>query len=166
MDNNIVSFPPISNKDSKILILGTMPGIKSLEMNQYYAHPRNIFWNLVCRIFNAEIPKSYSERVELLIRNRIALWDVLRECERKGSADSTIARESPNAITEFLETHEKVRHIFFNGRMAAHYFRKHCSTELAIQTFTLPSTSPANAQKSFDQKFNEWKIIRDFALME
>lgn len=139
-----------------------MPGVKSLEMNQYYAHPRNMFWNLICRVFNTELPESYSERVRLLIRNRIALWDVLSECERKGSADSSIARESPNALTEFLEAHEQVKYIFFNGAMAAHYFRKHFSANITIQTFTLPSTSPANAQKTFDQKFQEWKVIRDF----
>lgn len=156
---NIVSFAPIAQTDSQMLILGTMPGIASLHMHQYYAHPRNAFWNIIFGIFGEPFSSDYTARIDVLLQHHIALWDVLHTCKRKGSADSTIEEELPNPIDQFLLTHKHIQTILFNGTSAAHYFHKHFSALNHYPTITLPSTSPANARLSFDKKMEQWKIL-------
>ncbi|MBO9586267.1 MAG: DNA-deoxyinosine glycosylase [Flavobacterium sp.] len=154
------SFAPISSPTSKILILGTMPGTKSLELNQYYGHNQNNFWKFMFQILGKEFSTDYEVRKNLLIENNIALWDVLQFCDRVGSLDSAIKNEIANDFEYFLETHPKIESILFNGQKAAAFFKKYVHLTKEYQTFTLPSTSPANAGKTFQDKLNEWSIIK------
>lgn len=155
----IQSFPSLSNPEAEVLLLGTMPGVKSLEMNQYYAHPRNHFWKLVTHIFDEDFPLDYHQKKEMLLRNRIAVWDVLQACERQGSLDSAISKEVPNDFSTFLKMHPNIRLIAFNGQKAAAFFKKYVQLDKEYDFVVLPSTSPAHAGKSFEQKLSEWKII-------
>lgn len=154
------SFPPISSPTSKILILGTMPGTKSLELNQYYGHNQNNFWKFMFQILGEEFSRDYEIRKNLLINKDIALWDVLQFCDRVGSLDSAIKNEIANDFEDFLERHPKIESILFNGQKAAAFFKKYVRLRKEYKTYTLPSTSPANAGKSFQDKLNEWNIIK------
>ena len=156
----IYSFPSISNREATVLLLGTMPGVQSLAMNEYYAHPRNHFWKLLAAVFDEELPTDYNQKKEILFRNNLAVWDVLQACERLGSLDSAIMKEVPNDFTAFLKEHPNIKLIAFNGQKAATFFKKHVRLPKDYAYSTLPSTSPANAGKSFEQKLNEWKVIR------
>lgn len=154
------SFAPISKPDAVILILGTMPGTKSLEIQQYYGHSRNNFWRFMFEILNEDFSDNYEIKKNLLLKNKIALWDVLQFCERIGSLDSAIKNEITNDFELFLKQHPSIKTIVFNGQKAAAFFKKYVPIkEGSYQLITLPSTSPANAGKSFESKLNEWKII-------
>lgn len=155
----IYSFPPISHSDATILILGTMPGEQSLAANQYYGNPRNAFWKILFTVFDSPFSTDYEQRKSLLIENRIALWDSLQACVRAGSLDSAIVQEVANDFDSFFKTHPNIKHIFFNGQKAAAYFKQYIKVENYHLT-TLPSTSPANAGKSFEAKLKEWSIIK------
>jgi hypoxanthine-DNA glycosylase len=160
-------FPPIARKDAETLILGSLPGRRSLEVQQYYAHPQNAFWRLIAAIFGAGPTLSYSQRTRLLMRHRIALWDVFAAAERPGSLDSSIVHGSAEAndFREFFRKHPRVRRVFFNGRKAEEVFRRRVLPQLAeefpgMQYASLPSTSPAHAGRSFAQKLASWRAIR------
>lgn len=153
------SFMPIASQNATILILGTMPGTKSLEINQYYGHSQNNFWKFMFAILKEEFSNDYEVRKALLYKNNIALWDVLQFCERVGSLDSAIKKEIANDFETFLEDHPHIKTILFNGQKAASFFKKHVHLKKSYQLITLPSTSPANASKSLDFKLNEWKTI-------
>ncbi|RAR47617.1 DNA-deoxyinosine glycosylase [Flavobacterium lacus] len=155
----IHSFPSISNQESKVLILGTMPGTASLRLDQYYGHPRNTFWKLLFIIFNEPYSIDYEIRKKLVVKHNIALWDVLKNCEREGSLDSAIEKEIPNDFTCFLTSHPKIEKIVFNGKKAALYFKKYVPISNQYKLMTLPSTSPANAGVSFDEKLLMWKNV-------
>lgn len=159
----VYSFPSISNNNAKVLVLGTMPGMESLRLNQYYGHNRNAFWKLVFTIFDAPFSTDYEIRKEVILKNNIAVWDVLSACIRKGSLDSAIEQEVPNDFDAFLATHPNIEHIFFNGQKAAHYFKKYVSVPEKYKLYTLPSTSPAHAGMPFEKKLNEWQIIKQIA---
>ena len=155
-------FPPISTPHARVLILGTMPGVASLKAREYYAHPRNAFWPIMGEIFAARSNLSYVERVKILNTRGIAVWDVLKYCQRQGSLDSAIQQEAPNAIAAFVAEHRQLVRICFNGRKAEQLFRKLICIEglpsLALLRFiALPSTSPAYASVSFDQKLKRWR---------
>ncbi|MCD0468832.1 DNA-deoxyinosine glycosylase [Flavobacterium sp. JAS] len=153
------SFQPITNNDAKILILGTMPGTKSLEINQYYGHNQNNFWKFMFTILQEDFSRDYEMRKALLQKNNIALWDVLQYCERVGSLDSAIKNEIANDFETFLKQHSNIKAIIFNGQKAAAFFKKYVSLEKSYQLITLPSTSPANASITFESKLDQWKII-------
>lgn len=155
-------FAPIARKDARILILGSMPSEKSLQEQQYYAHPGNAFWPIICRLFNAPVDLSYSQKQQLLMDNRIALWDVLQSCFRSGSLDSAIdpATANCNDFKSFLQRHPQIGHVFFNGAKAEQLFRRHVLKQLNAQPLSyqrLPSTSPANAALSMEKKLAKWK---------
>ena len=114
--NRISSFDPIVSEDSKILILGSVPGAKSLEMEEYYAHPQNQFWKIIFHLFNENLTSDYGEKLEFLKRNNIALWDVIDTCERKGSLDSEIRNEEANDIQQLLQNYPSIKAIFCNGQ--------------------------------------------------
>ena len=154
------SFPSISNNKAKVLILGTMPGVDSLKLNQYYGHNRNAFWKIIFTVFNEPFSIDYDLRKAIILKNNVAVWDVLSACIRKGSLDSAIEQEVPNDFTAFLEAHPHITHIFFNGQKAAHYFKKYITISDKYQLHTLPSTSPAHAGMSFEQKLAAWQIIK------
>ena len=161
------SFPPISRKDAETLILGSLPGRKSLELQQYYAHPQNAFWKLMAAIFETDPASNYSSRKRLLTRNRVALWDVLEAAERPGSLDSDIvhATAQANDFQEFFRRHPRIRRVFFNGRKSEEIFRRRVLPLIAaefpgIRYAGLPSTSPAHAGMSFAKKLVRWRAIR------
>ena len=154
------SFPPITTKQANILILGTMPGTKSLELNQYYGHRQNNFWKFMFTILNEEFSYEYEIRKALLQKNNIAVWDVLQFCERIGSLDSAIKNEIANDFETFLKEHTQIHTILFNGKAAAAFFKKYVHLNKTYQLITLPSSSPANAGISYENKLNEWKIIK------
>ena len=154
-------FPPIISTDARILILGTLPGEESLKLEQYYGHSRNHFWPIIAAVLNEEAPTLYSERVAMLLRNRIALWDVLKCAERAGSAlDSMIENECANDFVEFFRMYPKIRTVAFNGNNAQKFFRrlveKKQDIQREIQMLTLPSTSPAYA-RPFEEKAAKWR---------
>ena len=159
----IYSFPAISNKEAKVLILGTMPGVQSLKLNQYYGHNLNAFWKILFTIFEEPFSLDYEIRKEVVLKNNIAVWDVLQTCVRKGSLDSAIEQEVPNDFNTFLAAHPNIEHIFFNGQKAAHYFKKYVTVSEKYKLHTLPSTSPAHASLTFELKKEAWQIIQQVA---
>ena len=163
---HIQSFAPIENADAKILILGSMPSEASLRAGQYYAHPRNAFWRIMGDLLGTDLASPYDQRVQALKSARIALWDVLRSCRRKGSLDSNIDDESlvPNDLAAFFLNHPEIAHVFFNGTKAEQYYRKHIHPIIKIESIEylrLPSTSPANASISYERKLDAWRVITE-----
>lgn len=161
MQNRISSFPPLINSQSEIIILGSIPGVKSLEKQQYYAHPQNKFWKIIFELLNEDFTTDYSERLEVLKKHHIALWDVIDSCERKGSLDSEIRNEEANQIAELLEEHPNVKAIFCNGGKSFKNLQKLLGKNYRLPVFLLPSTSPLHTV-SFEKKREEWKVILDF----
>jgi hypoxanthine-DNA glycosylase len=155
------SFAPITSNNANLLILGTMPGTKSLELNQYYGHKQNNFWKFMFEILNEDFSNDYEIRKALLQKNKIALWDVLQFCDRVGSLDSAIKNEIANDFETFLKSHPNIKTILFNGQKAAAFFKKYVHLKKEYNLITLPSSSPANAGKSFQSKLEEWKIIEN-----
>lgn len=162
------SFAPLARSDATCLVLGSMPGRASLAAQQYYAHPRNYFWPFIESIFAITPGLDYAERCEQLLRQQVAVWDVLMACTRSGSLDADIIEASiiPNDIAGFLERHRQVRRLFFNGAKAESSFRRHLLPVLPeamrsrIQLVRLPSTSPANASVPVAVKLSAWQQLR------
>ena len=161
-------FPPIARRDAQVLILGSLPGRRSLELQQYYAHPQNAFWKIIGAIFAVEATLPYARREKVLTANRIALWDVLAAARRPGSLDSSIERASAlaNDFDAFYRAHPRVRRVFFNGRKAEEMYRLFVLPELGpehadITYECLPSTSPAHAGMPFARKLAKWRSIRN-----
>lgn len=155
------SFLPNIDKNSKILILGSMPGVKSLEEQQYYAHPQNRFWKLMGMFCNADnLPElNYQEKLQILLKNKIALWDVIQSCYRDGSLDSKIQNELPNDIPEFLKQFPNIKIICLNGNKSYSALKKHFPELLKqYMCYKLPSTSLANARYKLDDLYNEWSM--------
>lgn len=153
------SFSPIINKNCRILILGSMPGVKSLTEQEYYAHPKNRFWILMQKLLaNKVTDLTYSQKKQLLLRNKIALWDTLAYCEREGSLDSDILAEQPNDLVSFLQQYSCIEIIICNGGKAAATFKKYFAKDISPSTkvYYLPSTSPANARMSLNDLVKVW----------
>ncbi|MDO8262447.1 MAG: DNA-deoxyinosine glycosylase [Gallionella sp.] len=165
---HIQSFPPIENPTATILILGSMPGKESLRAGQYYAYPRNTFWTIMGELAGAAPALPYEARIQKLKSAGIALWDVLASCKRHSSMDADIESDSicPNDFASFFLKHPRITHVFFNGTMAEQCFQKHVQPILKhglesrpLHCQRLPSTSPANASMSYEQKLNAWRVI-------
>lgn len=162
--NKCKSFKPEIRKDSKVLILGSMPGVKSLEQKEYYAHPYNRFWmvmGILCKKENLhKLP--YEEKIQTLLNSGFALWDVIKECQREGSLDSNIKNEAENDIESLLEKNTNIKVICLNGNKAFLAFKKHFAkllndTNLII--YKMPSTSPANAKYGIKELVCEWEKV-------
>lgn len=157
----IHSFPPFVNATTEILILGTMPGIASLEKQEYYAHPRNNFWKIIYTLLNSlPIAENFEEKISLLQNHKIGLWDVLENCERKGSLDIHIKNHKENDFEMLLEEFSGITKIVFNGKESHKYFFKKFGQIKGITYYVMPSTSPANTI-SFEKKLEIWSIILD-----
>ena len=157
----IHSFPPFVNATTEILILGTMPGIASLEKQEYYAHPRNHFWKIIYTLLNSlPIAENFEEKISLLQNHKIGLWDVLENCERKGSLDIHIKNHKENDFEMLLEEFSGITKIVFNGKESHKYFLKKFGQIKGITYYVMPSTSPANTM-SFEKKLEIWSIILD-----
>ena len=161
-------FPPSANKNARKLILGTMPGAASLEAGQYYAHPRNSFWPIMCRLYGIAVELPYRRRLSALRAHRIALWNVIGVCSRRGSLDASIDEASivPNDFAAFFAAHPRIIQVYFNGTKAEQAYRKFVLPQLPprfnyIAYTRLPSTSPANAAWSPARKLAAWRKIRN-----
>lgn len=161
MQDRISSFSPIIDVNSEILILGSIPGVKSLEKQQYYGHPQNKFWKIIFELFNEELTGDYAERIQVLKKYHIALWDVIDSCERKGSLDSEIKNEEANQIPELLEEYPNIKAIFCNGGKSYKNLQKILGKNFSIPIVLLPSTSPLHTI-SFERKLEDWKKIVEF----
>ena len=149
---------PIFDKNSKILILGSFPSVKSREAAFFYGHPQNRFWKVVSAVVGEEMPKSIPEKREFLLRNGIAVWDVIASCEIEGSADSTIKDVKANDISRILD-HADIKTIFVNGKTAKKYYDLYIQPVIGREAFCLPSTSPANATFSIAKLTESWRAI-------
>jgi hypoxanthine-DNA glycosylase len=155
------SFPPIVDERARVLVLGTLPGEESLRRQQYYAHPRNLFWPILFALFEAPVPADYDERLDFARAQRVALWDVCMIGEREASADSTIRREIPNEINGLLESHPLICAIAFNGTAARRLYECHFPLRPGLSYLAMPSTSPAHARLDFAAKLAKWRALRD-----
>lgn len=155
-------MPPIIDKNTKLLVLGSMPGEKSLENQQYYAHPRNQFWPLIFRMFDHPMVEDYQTRVSLLLKNRLGVWDVIQECNREGSLDADIMNETANDFESLFKQYPGITHVVFNGAKAYDTFRKKVGFSFENIVFhKLGSTSPAHAIP-FEKRLRDWAFILDF----
>lgn len=156
-------FLPILGRCPEILILGSMPGVRSLDDQQYYAHPRNVFWWIMSELFNFDVNAPYSERSAFLKQAKIAVWDVIHSCHRPGSLDSAIDQDSMQ-VNDFssLFGSASLRLIAFNGQAAHKLFNKYVSDIFDGDMIVMPSTSPANAAMSRETKLEKWQSLKSY----
>ena len=152
------TFEPVWDENSRVLILGTFPSVKSRETNFYYGHPQNRFWKVIAALAGEVVPQTISEKKELLYTHHIALWDVIASCDIIGSSDSSIRNVAVNDIREITE-HAPVRAIYLNGNKAYELFTKYMRELTALPAVKLPSTSPANAACSLARLQSEWRAL-------
>ncbi len=167
--STIYSFAPIAGRQAQILILGSMPGQASLAAGQYYAHQRNAFWPILSAWLQLHPDADYAARISALQSSPIALWDVLRSCKRTGSLDTGIeaGSETINDFQSFFATQPALTHIFFNGGKAEASFRRYVASTCDTSIFKLtrlPSTSPAHARLSLEEKRSVWHAALQMAL--
>ena len=169
--HHVKSFPPQVGENCRVLVLGTVPSLRSLELQQSYAHNQNLFWTFMGELFDAGRELPYAQRIARLHARGIGIWDVYEQVERPGSLDSSIvkASEVPNAIPQLLVRYPTIRAIALNGGKAAEGFRRHIEPQLQpalrerVDVLALPSTSPANASVSRAAKFERWSVLRRYA---
>lgn len=165
-ERRLYSLAPIIAPNAKVLILGSMPGKQSLEMQQYYHNKRNHFWSIIFSLLNEEYTDDYEKRKVIIKKHQIALWDVIKECERVGSLDSKIKNEIPNDFERILSEHPTIKLICLNGTKAYQVFKKYAADKInpEIKIVKLPSTSPVPGKnvKSYDEKLREWSIIKTY----
>lgn len=152
-------FPPLYNKDSRILILGSFPSVKSREQMFFYGHPQNRFWKVISSVFECNVPHTIEEKKQLLFEHGIALWDVIASCEITGSSDSSIRNVKVNDLSKIFKEAD-IRQIFVNGKTAEKYFKKYTKAQIKRDAVCLPSTSPANAAWSVERLVEEWKVLK------
>ncbi len=151
-------FEAIFNAESEILILGSLPSVKSREHNFYYGHPQNRFWRVLALIFGEDIPNSILEKKHFLLNHNIALWDVIYSCDILGSSDSSIKNAVPNNIETILST-ANIKKIIANGNTAFSLYKKFWGNTIPIEAIKMPSTSPANAAWTLEKLVGEWQKI-------
>ncbi|WP_185152956.1 DNA-deoxyinosine glycosylase [Dysgonomonas sp. 216] len=155
------AFKPIVDDNSTVLILGTMPGEESLRKQEYYGHKSNQFWQIICSVLGVPFLTDYGAKKQLLLDNRIALWDVLAACEREGSADTAIQKEIPNDFSVLFAAYPNIKFVCFASKKAEEYYIKYVGKFGNKEYFTLPSPSSANARMGIDSKIKDWRIIID-----
>lgn len=159
----VASFEPVAAPDARLLLLGSMPGVRSLQAGEYYAHPRNSFWRIMAQLLGFDAAAPYEARLRALQRSGIALWDVLHSCERSGSLDTAIdaASARPNDFAGFLQRYPRIDTLCFNGAAAQRYFNRRVAPTLeprrALRRLRLPSSSPAHAALPFEAKLQAWR---------
>ncbi len=158
-------FAPLSDTRARVLVLGSMPGTASLRLGQYYGHPRNTFWPIMAALFGFDADAPYAERVAALLEHRVAVWDVLAACERKGSMDADIVATSmmPNDFADFFARHRAIVRICCNGAAAHRLYLQHIAPHwkpaLPVDIIRLPSTSPAYAGMTVLDKQRAWRVV-------
>lgn len=149
---------PLYDKNSRILILGSFPSVKSREEMFFYGHKQNRFWRVISAVFGCQLPRTIEEKRNFLMDNHIALWDVIASCTIIGSSDSSIKNVVPNDLDVILSSAD-IKHIFVNGRTAEKYYNLYIRDKIGRNATVLPSTSPANAAWSVEKLIDAWKII-------
>ena len=149
---------PVYDKNSKILILGSFPSVKSREANFFYGHPQNRFWKVLATVFGVKTPSTVEEKRAFLLEHGVAVWDVIKSCDIVGSSDSSIKNVVPNDLREILNSAD-IRQIFVNGKTAEQYYKKYIEKEIGRKAICLPSTSPANAAWNVERLVTEWRQI-------
>lgn len=155
------TFEPVFNNDSRILILGSFPSVKSRENNFYYGHPQNRFWKLLARIYEADVPQTIEEKKLFLLEHHIAVWDVIESCTIIGSSDSSIKDVVVNDFSMILKN-SRIETIYVNGGKAYELYHRYAEKQTGISAVKLPSTSPANAAWNLDRLCMEWEQIKRF----
>lgn len=154
-------IPPVYDENSKILILGSFPSVKSRENHFFYHHPQNRFWRVLAAIVGCNTPNSIEEKKEFLLKNNIAVWDVIASCEIEGSSDSSIKNVVVNDFSLIMDN-ANIKQIFCNGGKSFDLYKKYCQKTTNLKAIKLPSTSPANARFSLDKLIDEWSIIHNY----
>lgn len=154
-------FPPLYDKNSKILILGSFPSVKSREQNFFYGHPQNRFWKVVSAVMDTDTPVTIEEKSNFLHENHIALWDVIASCDITGSSDSSIKNVVANDLTDIFKNAD-IRQIFVNGKTAEKYYNKYIRNTIGREAICLPSTSPANAGWRVEKLVDAWSVIKEY----
>ena len=149
---------PVYNHASKILILGSFPSVKSREAEFFYGHPQNRFWKVTSAVIGERVPETIEEKRAFLLRNGIAVWDVIHSCEIVGSSDSSIKNVTVNDLTSIL-SEAQIQNIFVNGKKAYALYNKYIKPQIDIEAVCLPSTSPANAGWNLERLIEAWKVI-------
>ena len=159
MEHVIHQIPPIFNHQSEILILGSFPSVKSREAKFFYHHPQNRFWKVLDALYQEPIPQTIDEKKLFLLKNHIAVWDVIASCDIQGSSDSSIKNAVPNDFSRILKA-APIRQIYTNGGTAFKLYKKYCEPLTERPAIKLPSTSPANAAYSLERLLDSWNIIQ------
>ena len=150
---------PVWDENSKVLILGSFPSVKSRENGFFYGHKQNRFWKVLAAVFDRNVPETIEEKKRLLVQNGVALWDVIASCDITGSADSSIKNAKPNDILPIIMK-SKITAVFVNGNTAAKLYEKYLFSETKIKAIVLPSTSPANARFTLEMLTEKWSVIK------
>ena len=153
-------FAPVCDADCRVLILGTAPSKKSREVGFYYGHPQNRFWKMLAAVTGERVPQSIAEKKALLLRNHIALHDVIHSCDIIGSSDSSIKNVQPNDLQSLLAA-SRIRRIFLNGQTAARLYKRYMAPKIDLPAAVLPSTSPANAAWNLARLCGAWQVIKN-----
>ena len=153
-------FEPVFDENSKVLILGTFPSVKSRENQFYYGHPQNRFWKIIALLTDSKVPQTVEEKKKVLLEHGIAIWDVISSCEIIGSSDSSIRNVVPADLERILESCE-IRNIYANGGTAKKLYEKYSRAKTGREIIGLPSTSPANAAYSVERLMEYWQIIKN-----
>ena len=151
-------FEPIYSRTSRILILGSLPSVKSREQNFFYGHPQNRFWKVISGLMNESVPVDVEEKRKLLLKYDIAIWDVIQSCDIKGSSDSSIKNVTPTDLASIVEQ-SRITKVFCNGKTSGKLYEKNQSKRVGIDAMILPSTSPANAAYSLERLMDAWSVI-------
>lgn len=159
------TIDPVFDRNSRVLILGTFPSVKSREQQFFYGHPQNRFWRMLAGVFSCAVPTDIAAKKALLLSNRLALWDVVSACEIEGSEDASIRAVVPNDLSRIIGNAE-IRHVVTNGGTADRLYRRHCLPQTGIDALCLPSTSPANAQYSLDRLLSAWQVLLTLTAQE
>lgn len=154
-------IPPLYDENSKVLVLGSFPSVKSREQMFFYGHPQNRFWKVISAVMSSSMPTTIEEKIDFLYTNHIALWDVIASCDIIGSSDSSIKNVVANDLTQILKK-ANIKQIFVNGKTAEKYYNKHLRDTIGREAICLPSTSPANAGWSIDRLVDAWGIIKKY----
>ena len=149
------NIPPVYDKNSRILILGSFPSVKSREAKFFYGHPQNRFWKVLSAVLDCECPVTTEEKKTMLLSHNIAVWDVIGSCEITGSSDASIRAVVPNDIAGLI-SETSITHIFTNGATSYNMYKRYCRDAVGLEAVKLPSTSPANASYSLERLTEEW----------
>lgn len=152
------TFEPVYDENSKILILGSLPSVKSREQGFYYGHPQNRFWKVLAKLLNWKEPVTIEEKKKMLLENKIAVWDVLESCDIQGSSDSSIKNPVAADIPGLLQK-TNIRKIYVNGTTAGKYYKKYILPKTGMEAIVLQSTSPLNCRYNLDKLAENWSVI-------